>query len=214
LTQAFICPGEIPGIFLFIKTEYTEPIEFNGILLMNKKLQSLAFLLLAFCSQWTYAGPEQAQIAVWVNEAIVATYSFSYKNYLEDQKQIAKYFTADAWIAYSKALNDSKLPDAVQANLYYVSAVATEPPVITPVDETHWKATMKLLVMYQNAQYKQRQNLKVTIGFTAAPAGQGVRGYSITSLQSVVTTPPCQCLIEEENSTPAGAATPTPAGAK
>ncbi|MFT4058488.1 MAG: DotI/IcmL family type IV secretion protein [Legionella sp.] len=180
---------------------------------MNKKLQSFAFLLLSVCSQWVSADPEQAPIAVWVNEAIVATYSFSYKNYLQEQKQIAKYFTANAWIAYTKALNDSKLPDAVQANLYYVSAVATEPPVITPIDATHWKANMKLLVLYQNAQYKQRQNLKVTIHFTVAPSGQGVRGYSITNLQSIVTSPPCQCPIEDETETPSSSAA-TPAGAK
>jgi hypothetical protein len=183
---------------------------------MNKKFLSLAFTILAMLSQLSHARPEQAQMAVWVNEAIVATYSFSYKNYLQDQRQIAKYFTADAWIAYTKALNDSKLPEAVQTNLYYVSAVATEPPVITNVDATHWNAAMPLLVVYQNAQYKQRQNLKVTLGFTVAPSGQGVRGYSITSLQSVVTKPPCQCPIEEESTPPPAAPTPapTPAHAK
>lgn len=165
---------------------------------MNKKFLALAFTLFAFISQIGHAGPELAPMAVWVNEAIVATYSFGYKDYLDDQKQIAKYFTADGWINYSKALNDSKLPESVQKNLYFVSAVATEPPVITRVDNTNWKATMPLLVIYQNAQYKQHQNLKVTISFTTAASGQGVRGFSITSLQSVVTTPPCQCPIDVE----------------
>jgi hypothetical protein len=178
---------------------------------MNNKLRSLSFIFFALCSQFIYAGPEQAPMAVWVNEAIVATYSYSYKSYLQDQKQIAKYFTADGWIAYSKALNDSKLPEAVQKNFYTVSAVATEPPSITPIDASHWKASMNLLVMYQNPQYKQKQTLKVSIQFGAAPAGQGVRGLSIESLQSVVIKPSCQCPLEEENSTPAAA---SPASAK
>lgn len=173
---------------------------------MNKKFLALAFI---FLSMTSYAGPEQAPMAVWVNEAIVATYSYSYKNYLQEQKQIAKYYTADGWMAYTKALNESKLPDAVQKNLYYVSAVATQPPEITTIDPTHWKAVMNLLVVYQNPQYQQQQTLKVTVHYTVAPSGQGVRGYSITNLQSVVAKPPCKCPIEDESVEPTPA---TPAG--
>lgn len=176
---------------------------------MTNQFRSLALTLFVLCTQLAHAGPEQAPMAVWVNEAIIATYSYSYKNYLADQKQIAKYFTAEGWMAYSKALNDSKLPEAVQKNLYYVSAVPTEPPVITPIDSSHWKATMNLLVMYQNPQYKQKQTLKVTIQFGVAPAGQGVRGFSMNSLQSVVSKPPCQCPLEEDS-----AAAASPADAK
>jgi len=166
---------------------------------MITKLQFLIISFLAFCSQLSYAGPEQAQMAVWVNEAIVATYSYSYKNYLENQRQIAQYFTADGWIAYTKALNDSKLPESVQKNLYYVSAVATKPPVITNIDPTHWSATMDLLVVYQNPQYQQQQNVKVTINFGVAPSGQGVRGYSMSRLQSTEIKAPCQCPAEVSN---------------
>lgn len=167
---------------------------------MNKKFISLIFILLSGCFQLSYAGPEQAQKAVWANEAVVATYSYNYKTYLHDQKQIAKYFTAASWIAYTKLLNDSKLPEMVQKNLYYVTAVATQPPVITEIDSTHWQAVMDLLVVYKNPQYQQRQNLKVTLQFTVAPAGQGVRGYSISSFQSVASAPPCQCPTEESAS--------------
>lgn len=166
---------------------------------MNIKFQFLAIPFLALCSQLSYAGPEQAQMAVWVNEAIVATYSYSYKNYLADQRQIAKYFTADGWIAYTKALNKSKLPESVQKNLYYVSAVATKPPVITNIDPTHWSATMDLLVVYQNPEYQQDQNIKVSINFAVAPAGQGVRGYTMSRLQSIAIKAPCQCPVEAGN---------------
>lgn len=206
----------MPGIFLFKKNAYTEAIEFNQQFLnkisgpqMTNKVRSLALTLFVLFAQLVHAGPEQAPMAVWVNEAIVATYSYSYKNYLADQKQIAKYFTAEGWMAYSKALNDSKLPEAVQKNLYYLSAVPTEPPVITPIDSNHWKASMNLLVIYQNPQYKQKQTLKVSIQFGVAPAGQGVRGFSMDSLQSVVIKPSCQCPIEEGSSAAA-----SPAGAK
>ena len=148
-------------------------------------------------SQLCYAAPDRTQLAVWANEAIIATYTFNYKTYTEQQKEIAKYFTSDGWIAYTKALNASKLPDAVQKNLYDVTAVATQPPKLIFFDATHWQAIMTILVLYENPQYQQRQNLKVVLNFSEAPAGQGVRGMSITSLQSTATTPPCQCPVEE-----------------
>jgi hypothetical protein len=179
---------------------------------MNKKL---AYILLSIFLQVGYAEPDPVALSVWVNEAIVATYTYSYKNYLEDQKKIAKYFTANGWMAYTEALNASKLPEAVQNNLYYVSSVAIDPPAITNIDATHWKATMGLLVLYQNPQYKQRQILKVTIDFTAALSGQGVRGYSINTLQATIIKAPCKCVVEDEEEDIKKTPPPTkPKGAK
>lgn len=160
---------------------------------MNKLFTCISSLLLLGAVQTGYSAPDKTQLAVWVNESIVATYTYDFKNYLQQQKDIAKYFTANGWISYSKALIDSKLPEAVNKNSYVVSAVATHPPIITDVDPTHWLATMPILVVYKNPQYQQQQHLKITLGFTTAPSGQGVRGFAITSLQSKVTEPPCEC---------------------
>ena len=164
---------------------------------MNKKFQCLSSLLFLIFSPLACTAPDATQLAVWANEAIIATYSFDYKNYLQEQKAIAKYFTSDAWMAYTKALNDSKLPDSVQKNNYYVSAVATQPPAITTIDVTHWQAIMPVLVVYKNPQYQQQQTLKVVLRFTQASSGQGVRGFSANSLQATVSTPPCQCINDQ-----------------
>lgn len=167
--------------------------------MMNIILNRCIFVMAMLCSTSLLAQPDNAQLSVWANEAIIATYTFDYKNLLDQQKQIAKYFTSTGWIAYSKALADSKLLDTVQKNAYFVSAVATSPPKLTVLDPTHWIAVMPILVIYENPQYQQRQNLLVTINFTVAPAGQGVRGLSILSLQSAVTTPPCECKKDDTN---------------
>lgn len=133
------------------------------------------------------------ELAVWANEAIVATYTYDYRNYLTRQQEIAKYFTTEGWVAYSQALLKSKLLETVKKNDYVVSAVATEPPVITSVGDTSWRAEMPLLVVYKNPAFQQKQTLKVTINFIAAPAGQGIRGLSIKSFQGKVYKPACQC---------------------
>jgi hypothetical protein len=160
---------------------------------MKKHTLILLPMMLLIASYGAYAVPDKTQLSVWANEAIIATYTFDHKNYLQEQKRIAKYFTSSGWIAYSKALSDSKLPESIQKNQYEVSAVALLPPDIKSLDATHWRATMPVLVLYKNPQYQQRQTLEVVLDFGEAPAEQGVRGLSINSLQAKVTEPPCQC---------------------
>ncbi len=165
---------------------------------MNKKTTLLFCLIGLLLSQFANAAPDRTQLAVWANEAIIATYTINYKTYIQQQKEIAKYFSSNGWIAYSKALNASKLPEAIQKNQYDVTAVATQPPRLIILDPTHWQAIMPILVVYQNPQYQQRQNLKIALGFSIAPSGQGVRGLNIDSLQSTVISPPCQCPNEQQ----------------
>lgn len=165
---------------------------------MKKHKHVLALALFALIPQWSQAAPDKEQLAVWANEAIIATYTYDFKDYINEQKKIAKYFSSQGWIAYTKALNDSMLPESVQKNSYFVSAVATQPPVITAKDDSHWQATMPILVVYKNLQYQQQQSLKVVLNFSVAPEGQGVRGFTINSLQSTVIEPPCECVPKKE----------------
>lgn len=154
----------------------------------------LSFTLAFFCFSFSaQASNDHTSLAVWANEAIVATYTYNYKNYLARHKEIARYFTSKGWIAYSKALNDSKLPETVKKNDYFVSAVAAMPPTIKTLQKDTWVAVMPLLVVYKNPQYQQKQTLEVTIHFKRVSQGQGVRGLAITSLKSKVTEPPCRC---------------------
>lgn len=166
---------------------------------MNKKFGYYLFILFNMMPNLVNAAPDRTQLVVWANEAIIATYTYDYQNFTQQQKEIAHYFTANGWIAYNKALTASKLPEAIQKNRYQVSAVATQPPILTTLDSTHWSVTMPILVMYSNPQYQQKQNLNVILNFSIAPPGQGVRGFTVDSLLAKITTPPCQCLISKKD---------------
>ena len=155
-----------------------------------KKILTFVLLLTGLSA---HATVDSAQMSAWINEAVVETYTYQYDNYVERQKVFAHYFTAEAWIGYIKALNESKLLDVVKKNKYSVSAVATMPPTITASVSHHWKAVMPLLVRYQNPQVQQKQFLDVAVDFTEVPSDQGVRGLAITSIQVKKTTRPCQC---------------------
>ena len=139
------------------------------------------------------ASPDNTQLAVWANEAIVATFTYNHENFLTRQKEIAQYFTADSWIAYSKALKDAKLPETVKTNFYSVNAVATMPPTITSLKDHTWQAVMPILVIYKNPEYKQKQTLAIKINFKEVATGTGVRNLAITKLQATVAKAPCKC---------------------
>lgn len=144
------------------------------------------------------ASPDNTALSVWANEAIVATFTYNYQNFLPRQKEIATWFTADGWIRYSKALEDAKLLDTITTNSYFVSAVATLPPEIKMLNEHQWQAVMPVLVLYKNPAYKQKQNLMVTLTFTEVTGGAGVRGLAIVNLQAVTVKPPCKCAMVDK----------------
>jgi len=153
---------------------------------------SLFYFFFSFAS-FLHAAPNNIELAVWVNEAITATYTYDYKNYLTEQSAIAKYFSALGWSNYSTALSSSGLPASVQKNQYFVNAVATWPPEIKLVGNNRWQALMPILVTYKNPQYQQKQALQVTIFFGTVPSG-GVRGLAIDSLQTKIIQEPCKCV--------------------
>ncbi len=165
--------------------------------IVNRCLVLVVFLF----SFQSYASPDNTQLAVWANEAIIATYSYDYKNFLERQREIAKYFTADGWTEYASALKTSDLPNEIQKNAYVVTAVATLPPKITLLEANKWQAIMPILVIYKNPQYQQKQTLTVKMTMALAPEGQGVRGLAITNLQSKVSQAACPCTAELEDAT-------------
>lgn len=150
-------------------------------------------LICIFSSWLTFAQPSDSELSVWVNEAIVSTYTFNYENYLDEQKRIAHYFAPDAWITYSNALTASKILDTIQKNKFKVSAVAQSTPNIKLISPDKWSADMDVLVVYSNNNTEQRQTLKVNIGFSHANPPAGVRGLQIDSYQSKVETPSCSC---------------------
>jgi len=178
------------------------------ILLMRQFF--MGCLLIFSCTVKTAYALDETQLAVWANEAIVATYTFDDKNFLARQKVIATYFNAQGWINYSTALNASGLPASIQQNHYAVSAVALLPPTVTVIATERWQAVMPLMVLYQNDSLQQKQTLQVTITFGKAPDGQGVRGLALYSLQATTVTPPCECQPSEPTTT---SATPLPSNA-
>lgn len=154
----------------------------------------LVFLLLFFKS--TQALEASVPMQVWVNQAIVNLFTFSFDNWESRQKDMASYFTTDAWQAYLKAMNQSNIITVVKNNKYTVSAVATLPPSIKLIGKNLYEASMPIIVSYKNADKTQVQHLTITLHvFETTNTGFGK--YAINQFLSKVDTMPCMC--KEDN---------------
>ena len=160
---------------------------------MSRNITTTLWLALLLTPVSLWATPEDIQLSIWANEAIITTYTFSDKNIVPEQQQIAHYFTAKGWIAYNAALKTSGLLETIQQNHLNVSAVATTPPQIEIVRPNTWRAVMPVLVVYKNEHYQQKQTLAVTIQFVRVTDGSGVRNLAIESLQTKEIKEPCKC---------------------
>lgn len=150
-------------------------------------------MILVFISNQCVARNGDTARSVWVNHAIISTYTLSSNNLVERQKESAKYFTAQAWINYTKALSSSGLTDMIKENQYQVTAVAMRPPEVKSIASNQWQAEMPVMVWYKNPQFQQKQTLSVSLTFKKSTSQEGVQGYAITSFQSKVIKPLCQC---------------------
>lgn len=168
---------------------------------ISMKVQGLRWvygLIFFFISEQVLAQVDPIALSVWANEAIVATYTYNYNNFMQRQQAIAQYFTAKGWLNYNKAFEASKLLESIQKNRYEVQAVATGVPSLRQVAPLYWEATMPILVVYQNPQYQQKQELKVSVQIVQTNSGEGVRGFALNSLNAVEQAPPCRCMPEEK----------------
>jgi hypothetical protein len=162
--------------------------------IVNKRrhLIAMVFTMCCLLTPNVFAEPSNVRLSVWVSQAVIATYTFDFENFVKQQKEIAKYFTADGWINYSKAMESSKIPESVQKNSYYVSAVPTMPPEVKKLGDNEWQAIMPILVVYKNPAYKQKQSLKITINFVKSKK-EGAGGFAVSMMKSIVIEEPCRC---------------------
>lgn len=161
-----------------------------------KWFQILGICMVGLHLTTTFAASD-VQLSVWANEAIVASYTLDHEHFVQQEKELAKYFTSEGWIDYSKALQTSNLPQQIKTNAYTVSAVATLPPTIKVIAPNEWEANMPILVIYKNPAYSQKQELNVILRFIAS-TNQGVRGFAIKSLKSVPIATACKCAKGEQ----------------
>jgi hypothetical protein len=160
-----------------------------------KKISLIILLSIIHCfgGKIYAAQVNDSKINAWVAEAILNTYTFDAENLIARQKIIAKYFTANGWIDYSKALRDSKLIAVVQKNKYSVAAIPLKAPLVETTEDHKFTASMPIIVTYHGKSSEQTQALDVKIIFSITSQDSGVDGKAIERLWASPLSQPCSC---------------------
>lgn len=107
------------------------------------------------------------ELLQWVNQAVVAAYSYSFTNYRKEFQDVAQFFTPDGWTQFQNELKVSRNLETVIAKKFVVTATPTGAPIISDQGILNgsyaWRIKMPVLVTYQNQQEVIQQPLDVTI---------------------------------------------------
>ena len=135
--------------------------------------------------------------SLWANQVISSVYHYDYNTYMADQKKIARYFSAAAWIEFTKANAKVKLPQLIKEHQWSVRSVPIAPPVLKPLPEGHWQADMPILVQYKNNQQAQYQTMQVQLQFSAAKQSSAGNKWRVDSFKATVLQSPCKCALTQ-----------------
>ena len=178
-------------------TEHTRQIK-NLSLKSNIKRQSrenmrqiFLFILLCFTKN-LHAIEPSVPMQTWVNQAIVNVYTFSYKDWKQRQKDMAAYFTPDAWKAFLAAMNQSNMITQTTKSQLTVSAVATLPPTIKSIGKNLYEAQMPILVSFTGSTGTEVQHLTIKLHvFKTENSGFGE--FAINQFEASIDKLPCSC---------------------
>jgi hypothetical protein len=168
---------------------YTEK---NKRKIIMKKIFLISLLFLTYLMPKAWALDASIPLKVWVNQAIINTYTFSDKDWQIRQKDIGSYFMPNAWQAYLDAINKSNIIKLVTEKKMSVSAVATLPPTIQQLSPTVFKATMPILIVYKSDTDTQVQHLSIELQVIKSN-DSGTGGFAINQFQATIDAHPCSC---------------------
>lgn len=134
--------------------------------------------------------PNQADSAIlqWANQAAIAAFTYNFVNWREELQASSGFFTADGWMQFLEALQQSNNLEAVKAKKLIVSAVATRAPVILQKGILNgvyaWRVQMPILVTYQSASEFTQENNVVTmlvmrVSTLNSPRGIGIEQFVV-----------------------------------
>lgn len=123
-------------------------------------------------------------IQQWSQTVARGAYSLNFLSYEQQLKNIQPYFTADAWIAFQKGLQDSGLLDQVKKEKLYLSTVVNGPTVILDryVSSGHytWDVQLPLLILFSSSSMHAKRQVYISMTIKRVPELEMPQGIAVT----------------------------------
>lgn len=129
----------------------------------------------------------------WAIEAATACYNFDFYNYQQSLEAIRIYFTPTGYDSFLQALRLSGTLRDIESKRLVVSGVLTNTPVILKEGALTggsyaWKIQLPMLVTYQSASDKRKQNIVLTLMIAHVPTLESAKGVGIASFVELRST--------------------------
>jgi intracellular multiplication protein IcmL len=98
---------------------------------------------------------ETSAVLSWANRAVMETFTFGFHDRRLRHQAIRKYFTAEGWESFQKALEEARVIEMVEKQHLVVSAIPESTPVIVEeglfAGRYYWIVQVPMVVTYQGA---------------------------------------------------------------
>ncbi|MBK67258.1 MAG: type IV secretion protein IcmL [Rickettsiales bacterium] len=124
-----------------------------------------------------------AALLSWVAQAATETMTFGFHDYKRRLQDSSQYFTRRGWESFTKALQSSRIIEAVEARQQVISAVPGSAPVIVQEgiinNQYRWVVEMPLVVTYKSGSSSRPDSMMVRLTIVRVPTLDNPSGVGI-----------------------------------
>lgn len=124
-----------------------------------------------------------AALLSWVAQSATETMTFGFHDYKRRLQDASSYFTRRGWESFTKALQDSRIIEAVEARQQVISAVPGSAPVIVQEgvvnSQYRWVVEMPLVVTYKSGSSSRPDSMMVRLTIVRVPTLDNPSGIGI-----------------------------------
>lgn len=119
----------------------------------------------------------------WVAQATSETMSFSFSNYRRNLQESSRHFTREGWESFSKALQEARIIESIEANTQEITAVPRGAPIIKwsglSGDQYQWQVQIPMILTYVSGSKTRSDNWIITIVVVRVPRLESPNGVGI-----------------------------------
>jgi intracellular multiplication protein IcmL len=119
----------------------------------------------------------------WVAQSSTEVMTFGFNDYRRRLQESSRHFTREGWETFSKALEQSRILELVEANNQVVTAAPSGAPVIKGEGEYRgryqWQVQLPVILTFQSGRKTLGQNLLVTMLVVRVPRLESSNGVGI-----------------------------------
>lgn len=120
----------------------------------------------------------------WVAQSVTEVMTFGFNDYERRLQESSRSFTRRGWESFTKALENSRILETLEANQQVITTIPTGAPVLEregldPKGRYFWQVKIPISVTYQSGSRSRSDRLAVTLNIVRVPRLESQFGIGI-----------------------------------